>query len=95
MKNNYINIRPQKINLIASCLVIPSYMDFFFVIKPPSFQFIGYLSYIILIVILMINRQIDVPKKIFIYCIAFSTLLIFPSIKLKTYDQALMLKKYI
>ena len=94
MKNNYINIRPQKINLIASCLVIP-YTWIFFVIKPPSFQFIGYLSYIILIVILMINRQIDVPKKIFIYWIAFSTLLIVPSIKLKTYDQALMLKKYI
>ena len=46
-------------------------------------------------VILMINRQIDLPKKIFIYWIAFSTLLIFPSIKLKTYEQALMLKKYI
>lgn len=79
MKNNYINIQPQQINLIALCLVIPAYMDFF-VSKAPLFQFIGYLSYLIPILILMINRQIDVSKKFIIYWVAFSILFIMPSI---------------
>ena len=65
--------------LLALCLVIPAYMDFF-VSKAPLFQFIGYLSYLIPLGILFIHQQIDLSKKFIIYWIIFSILLILPSI---------------
>ena len=65
--------------LLALCLVIPAYMDFF-VSKAPLFQFIGYLSYLIPLGILIIHQQIDLSKKFIIYWIIFSILLIMPSI---------------
>ena len=65
--------------LLAFCLVIPTYMDFF-VSKAPLFQFIGYLSYLIPLLILIIHQQIDLSKKFIIYWAIFSILLILPSI---------------
>lgn len=65
--------------LLALCLVIPAYMDFF-VSKAPLFQFIGYLSYLIPLGILIINQQIDLSKKFIIYWVIFTILLILPSI---------------
>ena len=64
---------------VALCLVIPAYMDFF-VSKAPLFQFIGYLSYLIPLGILIIHQQIDLSKKFIIYWAIFSILLILPSI---------------
>ena len=68
--------------VLALCLVIPAYMNFFvpIVSKDPLFQFIGYLAYLVPIGILVIIRQIDVSKKFIIYWIIFSILLIAPSI---------------
>ena len=65
--------------LLALCLVIPAYMDFF-VSKSPLFQFIGYLSYLIPLGILIVNQQIDLSKKFIIFWAIFSILLIMPSI---------------
>ena len=65
--------------LLALCLVIPAYMDFF-VSKAPLFQFIGYLTYLIPLGVLIIHQQIDLSKKFTIYWIIFSILLIMPSI---------------
>ena len=65
--------------LLALCLVIPAYIDFF-VSKAPLFQFIGYLSYLIPIGFLIIHQQIDLSKKFIVYWAIFSILLIMPSI---------------
>ena len=65
--------------LLALCLVIPAYMDFF-VSKAPLFQFIGYLSYLIPLGMLIIHQQIDLSKKFIVYWAIFSFLLIMPSI---------------
>ena len=79
MKYN-IDIRTESLTkLLALCLVIPAYMDFF-VSKEPLFQFIGYLAYLVPIGILMVNRQIDISSKFIAYWVIFSILLIAPSI---------------
>ena len=65
--------------LLALCLVIPAYMDFF-VSKAPLFQFIGYLSYLIPLGILIIHQQLNISKKFIIYWVIFTILLILPSI---------------
>ena len=79
MKYN-IDIRTESFTkLLALCLVIPAYMDFF-VSKAPLFQFIGYFSYLIPLGILIINQQIDLSKKFIIYWVIFTILLILPSI---------------
>jgi O-antigen ligase len=65
--------------ILALCLVIPVYMNFF-VSKDPLFQFIGYLVYLVPIGILVISRQIEVSNKFIAYWVVFSILLIVPSI---------------
>lgn len=65
--------------LLATCMVIPAYMDFF-ISKEPLFQIIGYLAYLVPIGVLILNKEITISTNFLLYWCIFSILLIVPSI---------------
>ena len=66
MKNNYINIQLQQINLIAICDVIIALINFFvpIVSKDRLFQFIGYQAFLVPIGILVIVDKLMFQKNL-------------------------------